>query len=194
MPPRTPELPRREYPVAGMRCRIETPCDSGGVPHSWVLGQLWSQTVVHLPPGDLGRLRPYSDRVGCRSAGSGAYLIRPARADGPKSSAHSHAELGSLSSSSLLSPCRAECRQGVELQTHGWRSISATAKTSSTFTRVEHRGFEPRTLACQRCGTPCAWCSRGIQDPQVGSCSVHTPTLGQPSPEIVVSLAIWPRS
>ena len=109
------------------------------------LGQLWSQTVVHLPPGDLGRLRPYSDRVGCRSAGSGAYLIRPARADEPKSSAHSHAELGSLSSSSLLSPCRTECRQGVELQAYGWRSISATAKNDFDVTRVEHRGFEPRT-------------------------------------------------
>ena len=109
------------------------------------LGQLWSQTVVHLPPGELGRLRPYSDGVGCRSAGSGAYLIRPARADEPKSSAHSHAELGSLSSSSWLSPCRAECRQGVELQAHGRRSISATAKNEFNVTRVEHRGFEPRT-------------------------------------------------
>ena len=112
---------------------------------STFLGQLWSQTVVHLPPGELGRLRPYSDGVGCRSAGSGAYLIRPARADEPKSSAHSHAELGSLSSSSWLSPCRAECRQGVELQAHGRRSISATAKNEFNVTRVEHRGFEPRT-------------------------------------------------
>ena len=122
---------------------MRDPCQSKWSSGKW--SQLWSQTVVHLPPGDLGRLRPHSDRVGCRSAGSGAYLIRPARADGPKSSAHSHAELGSLSSSSLLSPCRAECRQGVELQAHGWRSISATAKNEFNITRVEHRGFEPRT-------------------------------------------------
>ncbi len=63
----------------------------------------------------------------------------------PKSSAHSDAELGSLSSSSLLSPCRAEGRQGVEFQAHGWRSISATARNEFDATRVEHRGFEPRT-------------------------------------------------
>src|SRR5438132_14233842 len=48
-----------------------------------------------------------------------------------------------------------------------------------------------RPLACQTCGTPCAWCYRGIQrDAQLGSCSVQTATLGQPSPEIVVTLVV----
>ncbi len=60
---------------------------------------------------------------------------------------------------------------------------------------VEHRGLDPRTPCL-----PEMWYTlhlvlyRGIpRDPQLGSSSVQTPTLGWPSPEIVVTLVVKHR-
>ncbi len=76
-------LPRREFPVAGTRCRIETSCASGGVPHSWVNcgPKLWS-TCHQVIWGASGHTMI---GLGADRRGSGAYLIRPARAEEQRS-------------------------------------------------------------------------------------------------------------